>query len=148
MVITFTSIGIIHTPFQTTDDMPIQSIRSDERGTVEVFPEYLEGLEGIEDLSHIILIYVFHRLQGAVKLKVKPFLDDKEHGLFVTRYPNRPNPLGLSVVRIISRNKNHLEIQGVDMLDGTPLLDIKPYLPEFDIHQVTKTGWYEKRSKV
>ena len=148
MEINFGPIGIIHTPFKTTANMPIQSIRSDEIGSVEVFPEYLEGLEGIEGLSHIILIYVFHRLQGAVRLKVKPFLDDKEHGLFTTRYPNRPNPLGLSVVRLISRNENYLDIRGVDMLDGTPLLDIKPYLPDFDVHPVSKTGWYAHRSKL
>ena len=111
MEINFGPIGIIHTPFKTTANMPIQSIRSDEIGSVEVFPEYLEGLEGIEGLSHIILIYVFHRLQGAVRLKVKPFLDDKEHGLFTTRYPNRPNPLGLSVVRLISRKESCLKIR-------------------------------------
>ena len=92
------------------------------------------------------LLYVFHRAPDQIPLKVTPFLDDHIHGVFATRYPNRPNPLGLSVVRLVNREGNKLEILGADMLDGTPLVDIKPYVPDFDIHQVTKIGWYASRA--
>ena len=100
----------------------------------------------LEGLSHIILLYVFHQSHGFT-LRVKPFLDDQEHGLFATRYPARPNPIGLSIVRLLARQENILEIEGVDVLDGTPLLDIKPYVPDFDIRSDVKTGWYEQRSE-
>ena len=146
MKLNFRAIGIIHTPFQETENTPIQSSRSEATGVVEVFPEYLEGLEGVEEFSHLILVYVFHRSPDQVILKVKPFLDDRMHGVFATRYPNRPNPLGLSVVRLVNRMENKLEVLGVDMLDGTPLLDIKPYVPDFDIHSVSKIGWYANRA--
>jgi len=142
----FEAIGLIHTPFLETENMPIQASRSEAPGTVEVFPEYLDGLEGVEEFSHIFLLYVFHRAPAQVSLRVKPFLDEHTHGLFATRYPNRPNPIGLSVVRLVNRKENKLEILGADMLDGTPLLDIKPYVPDFDIHSVTKIGWYANRS--
>jgi tRNA-Thr(GGU) m(6)t(6)A37 methyltransferase TsaA len=146
MKIIFDAIGLIHTPFQDTANTPIQSSRSDGRGIVEVFPEYLDGLEGVEEFSHLILIYAFHLAPAQVQLKVKPFLDDRLHGVFATRYPNRPNPLGLSVVQLVNRKENKLEILGADMLDGTPLLDIKPYVPDFDIHSVSKIGWYANRA--
>jgi tRNA-Thr(GGU) m(6)t(6)A37 methyltransferase TsaA len=146
MKIIFDAIGLIHTPFQDTANTPIQSSRSDARGIVEVFPEYLDGLEGVEEFSHLILIYALHLAPAGVQLKVKPFLDDRLHGVFATRYPNRPNPLGLSVVRLVNRVENKLEFLGADMLDGTPLLDIKPYVPDFDIHSVSKIGWYANRA--
>jgi tRNA-Thr(GGU) m(6)t(6)A37 methyltransferase TsaA len=146
MKIIFEAIGLIHTPFQDTANTPIQSSRSDANGIVEIFPEYIDGLEGVEEFSHIILIYAFHRAPAQVQLKVKPFLDDRLHGVFATRYPNRPNPLGISVVQLVNRKENKLEILGADMLDGTPLLDIKPYVPDFDIHSVSKIGWYANRA--
>lgn len=139
-------IGVIHTPFSQKDQTPIQSARSEAPGTVEIFAEYAEGLDGVEGFSHLILLYQFHRSEPPVSLKVKPFLDDQTHGLFATRYPYRPNPLGLSVVRLVERKGNLLSILGADMLDGTPLLDIKPYIPEFDIHEVSKIGWYANRA--
>ncbi|MHC1783715.1 MAG: tRNA (N6-threonylcarbamoyladenosine(37)-N6)-methyltransferase TrmO [Anaerolineaceae bacterium] len=139
------AIGVIHTPLTEKKDAPIQSSRSDISGTVEVFPEYLEGLEGIEDFSHIYLFYGFHCAEKEVSLKVQPFLDDQLHGIFATRYPCRPNPLGFSVVQFIEKHENMLSFKGADMLDGTPLLDIKPYIPEFDIFKVEKTGWYKNR---
>jgi tRNA-Thr(GGU) m(6)t(6)A37 methyltransferase TsaA len=144
--ITMKAIGIIHTSLIEKSDAPIQSSRSDIAGTVEVFPQYLEGLDGIEGFSHIYLLYGFHRVETELSLKVRPFLDDQLHGIFATRYPNRPNPIGISVVRLVSRKENKLEILGVDMLDGTPLLDIKPYVPGFDIFNTTKTGWYANRA--
>jgi tRNA-Thr(GGU) m(6)t(6)A37 methyltransferase TsaA len=140
-----TEIGIIHTPLFTESDTPIQSSRSDITGTVEVFPQYLDGLDGIEEFSHIYLIYGFHRCELEGALKVQPFLDDQLHGIFCTRHPNRPNPIGLSVVQLIDRQENLLNFKGADMLDGTPLLDIKPYIPEFGIFTVKKTGWYQNR---
>ena len=140
------AIGVIHTPLIEKSDAPIQSSRSDIAGTVEVFPQYLEGLDGIEGFSHIILLYGFHQSGQKISLKVQPFLDNQLHGIFATRYPNRPNPLGISIVRLVNRKENILEILGADMLDGTPLLDIKPYVPDFDIFTVTKTGWYANRA--
>jgi tRNA-Thr(GGU) m(6)t(6)A37 methyltransferase TsaA len=138
-------IGFIHTSLTDKNCSPIQSSRSDFTGTIEVFPQYLEGLEGIEAFSHIYLLYRFHQSDQEVALKVKPFLDDQEHGVFATRYPNRPNQLGFSVVQLTGRQANLLEFKGADMLDGTPLLDIKPYIPEFDVFSVSKSGWFKNR---
>jgi tRNA-Thr(GGU) m(6)t(6)A37 methyltransferase TsaA len=139
-------IGVIHSPFTQKDQTPIQASRSPAVGQVEVYPEFTEGLQDLEELSHIILLYVFHCSSG-YQLRVKPFLDDHLRGLFATRYPCRPNPLGLSVVRLLERRGNILEIQGVDVLDGTPLLDIKPYVPDFDVRSEVRTGWYARRSQ-
>jgi tRNA-Thr(GGU) m(6)t(6)A37 methyltransferase TsaA len=113
---------------------------------VSVFPKYAEGLADLEGFSHILLLYAFHCSKG-YELKVKPFLDNKYRGLFATRYPRRPNPIGLSLVRLKSANENILVVEGVDVLNGTPLLDIKPYVPEFDIRTGVRAGWYETRSK-
>ncbi len=139
-------IGIIHTPFNDQAGMPIQFSRSVAAGGVEVFSEYEAGLEGIEGFSHVILIYVFHRALDSRELTVQPFLDDKSHGIFATRFYRRPNPIGFSVVRLVGRTGPRLQVEWVDMLDGTPLLDIKPYVPEFDVHPVEKLGWYATRA--
>ena len=139
-------IGIIHSPFTDKDQTPIQASRSQAIGTVEVYPEFSDGLRDIEEFSHIYLLYVFHNSSG-YSLQIKPFLDDQEHGLFATRYPYRPNPLGISTVRLLFRQANVLTIEGVDVLDGTPLLDIKPYVPDFDLRTDVRAGWYETRSK-
>ncbi len=108
-------------------------------GTIEIKPEYIDGLKDIEGFSHIILIYHFHLSKG-YSLKVKPFLDENLRGIFATRAPKRPNPLGISVVKLIKVKNNILQIEDVDIVDGTPLLDIKPYVPDFDIHEVEKIG--------
>jgi len=139
-------IGVIHSPFSEVEQTPIQAARSQALGQVEIFPEFLEGLEGLEGFSHIYLLYVFHA-STSYDLRVQPFLDDHTHGLFATRHPCRPNPIGLSVVRLLGLKHGLLEIQGVDVLDGTPLLDIKPYVPDFDLRTEVRAGWYEKRSK-
>jgi len=139
-------IGVIHSPFTDKEKTPIQSMRSHASGQVEVFPEFAGGLQDLEDFSHIILLYTFHCSSG-YSLQIQPFLDDRLHGLFATRYPCRPNPIGLSVVRLVARQENILEIEGVDMLDDTPLLDIKPYVPDFDVFTDVRTGWYAQRSK-
>jgi tRNA (adenine37-N6)-methyltransferase len=146
MDISFKTIGIIHTPFQTAKETPIQAIRSDAVGQVEVNLDYLEGLDGVEEFSHLILLYIFDRSPKEISLKVKPFLDDQVHGVFATRYPQRPNPIGISVVELISREGNVLTIRGADMLDGTPLLDIKPYIPDFDVHKTLNNGWFDHRA--
>jgi tRNA-Thr(GGU) m(6)t(6)A37 methyltransferase TsaA len=146
MEFTMRPIGVIHSPFTAKDQTPIQAVRSKAIGVAEVFPEFTEGLKDIEGLSHIHLLYVFHESCGYT-LQVKPFLDDREHGIFATRYPDRPNPIGISTVRLVSRQCNVLTIEGVDVLDGTPLLDIKPYIPDFDLRTEVRTGWYETRSK-
>jgi tRNA-Thr(GGU) m(6)t(6)A37 methyltransferase TsaA len=137
-------IGIIRSPFIEKRDTPIQPSRSTARGTVEVYPEFADGLRDLESFSHIILIYYFHQSSGYT-LSVKPFLDTQERGLFATRYPARPNQIGISIVRLMGREDNLLDIEGVDVLDGTPLLDIKPYVPDFDIREDVSTGWYSKR---
>ncbi len=139
-------IGVIHSPFTDKKNTPIQPVRSQAVGRVEIYPEFAEGLQDIEGFSHLILLYAFHQSSGYA-LRVKPFLDDTLHGLFATRHPCRPNPLGLSVVRLLTRHAAVLEIEGVDVLDGTPLLDIKPYVPDFDVRTGVRAGWYETRSK-
>jgi len=137
-------IGIIHSPFKEPRGIPIQSaVACDIKGTVEVFPEYVEGLQDIEGFSHIILIYHFH-LSKRYSLRVKPYLDDKSHGVFATRAPARPNPIGLSIVRLLKIEGAKLHIRDVDIVDGTPLLDIKPYVPEFGIRGAVKIGWLEE----
>jgi tRNA-Thr(GGU) m(6)t(6)A37 methyltransferase TsaA len=146
MQFTLRPIGFIYSPFTQKAETPIQSVRSHAIGRVEVDPEFSEGLNDIDGFSHIILLYIFHESDG-YELQVKPFLDNELHGLFSTRYPYRPNPIGLSVVRLLKREGNILEIEGVDVLDGTPLLDIKPYVADFDIRQDTRSGWYETRGK-
>ncbi len=139
-------IGVIHSPFTDPEQTPIQPSRSQVRGQVEVYPQFVEGLEDVDGFSHLILLYVFHRA-AEYALRVKPFLDSQLRGLFATRYPARPNPIGLSIVRLRARHANLLEIEGVDILDGTPLLDIKPYVPDFDAQAEVLTGWYAFLSK-
>jgi tRNA-Thr(GGU) m(6)t(6)A37 methyltransferase TsaA len=141
-----TPIGIIHSPFTERSHTPIQPSRSQATGRVEVYPEFAVGLQDIDGFSHVTLLYVFHCSSG-YNLLVKPFLDNELRGLFATRYPCRPNPIGTSTVHLKKRYDNILEVDGIDVLDGTPLLDIKPYIPGFDIQEAdVRTGWYEKRS--
>ena len=138
-------IGVIRSPFTDRRETPIQPSRSKSVGRVEVFPEFAEGLHDLEGFSHLILLYVFHHSEE-YSLMVKPFLDDRLRGLFATRHPSRPNPIGLSVVSLLRADGTVLEIEGLDVLDGTPLLDIKPYIPEFDIRANVRAGWYDQRS--
>ena len=134
-------IGIIRTKFTKKEDTPIQGIfAQDARGEVEVFPEYTEGLKDIDGFSHLILIYHFHLSEG-YSLVAKPFLSDEEKGVFSIRHFKRPNPIGLSIVRLDQVKGNILEISEVDIIDGTPLLDIKPYVDQFDSRAEVKSGW-------
>lgn len=126
--------------------MPIQpSGAKGVKGTIVVEDKYIDALSDLDGFSHIILIYHFH-LSDGYSLKITPFLDDSTHGLFATRAPRRPNSIGISVVRLISIEHNILNIENIDIVDGTPLLDIKPYVPEFDKTENIKLGWLEKRA--
>ena len=139
-------IGIIHSPFKRPEGTPIQPIGGiGVKAEVEIFPEYVEGLQDLEGFSHIILLYHCH-LSQTYKLKVKPFLDDVEHGLFATRAPARPNPIGMSVVRLSRIENNTIYVQDVDIIDQTPLLDIKPFVPDFDVRTAKRAGWVEKKA--
>ena len=147
MKIEFTPIGIIHSPFMEPEGMPIQPVGAvGVKGTVEVFEDFHSGLEDLDGFSHIILLYHFHRSHG-FDLRVVPFMDSRKRGLFATRAPKRPNPIGLSIVQLDKIEDGVLHIQSVDILDGTPLLDIKPYVPEFDEQAGARTGWLEKSKK-
>ncbi len=142
--IRYETIGTIHSPFKQPKGTPIQTTGAKGvEGTVELLPEHADGLKDLEGFSHIILVYHFHRSKPA-PLRVKPYMDDKEHGVFAMRGPSRPNPLGMSVVRLIGVEENILRVQDVDIVDGTPLLDIKPYVPEFDVKEADRIGWLEK----
>lgn len=135
-------IGVIRSPYKNTEKAPYQGYRSEEISQIEIFKEFTEGLKDIEGFSHLIVIYWFHKSQG-YHLLVKTPWDDILHGLFATRSPHRPCPLGLTVVELVAREKNILKVKGLDAVDGTPLLDIKPYIPEVDERSVAKLGWLE-----
>jgi tRNA-Thr(GGU) m(6)t(6)A37 methyltransferase TsaA len=139
----FHQIGTIHTQFREKKGTPIQGhLAPETSGSVEIFPDFAEGLKDIEGFSHIVLVYSFHKSED-YDLLTKPFLDKVKRGVFATRAPRRPNPIGLTTVRLVKREGNVLHISGVDMLDGTPLLDIKPYVPEFNHVDNIKRGWLE-----
>jgi tRNA-Thr(GGU) m(6)t(6)A37 methyltransferase TsaA len=142
--IEFNPIGIIRSPYSTTADMPIQPAAAlGVRGSVEVFPAFAPGLKDLDGFSHIILLYHFH-LSNDYKLEVRPFLDNTKRGVFATRAPKRPNQIGLSVVKLVSVHENILVIENVDILTGTPLLDIKPYIPDMDATGDVRTGWFSR----
>ncbi len=140
----FVPIGIIHSPFTDTTGMPIQpSGARGIRGAVEIFEEFKEGLGDTGGFSRLILIYAFHRCLSR-QLTVTPFLDTTPRGVFATRAPCRPNPIGFSTVRLIEVKGTTLIIEDVDILDGTPLLDLKPYVPAFDSFPDASSGWLEQ----
>ncbi len=139
--VNFSFIGYIHTPFEEKIGIPIQACYSTVEGWIELFPEYFAGILDLEGFSHIILIYHFHQTQE-VKMRVKPYLEEKTHGIFATRAPIRPNPVGISTVELMGINESEslLKIRGVDMLNNTPLIDIKPFVPHFD-NRKARMGW-------
>ena len=140
-------IGIIHSSYKKPINVPIQAVVSQcSEGTVELYQKYVDGLQDLEGFSHIILIYHFH-LSKKYSLIVKPFLDDKNHGVFSTRAPSRPNPIGISIVRLEGIEDNILLVRDIDVVDGTPLLDIKPYVSDFDQRKQVRNGWLEYKSK-
>jgi len=140
-IMELTPIGKIHSPFNTKQECPIQPIYAqDVRGQIEVFKEYADGLKDIETFTHIYIVYHFDRA-GDVQMVRPTFLDDTPHGIYASRHPCRPNGIGLSIVQLADVNDNVLNIRGIDVLDGTPLLDIKPYIPKFDIIESASNGW-------
>lgn len=141
--ITYRPIGLVRSEHHEAERTPIQPVYATGcRGRAEILPEFTAGLRDLEGFSHVYLIYHFHR--GApVRLDVKPFLQDVEHGVFATRAPCRPNPIGLSIVELVGREGAVLHLDGVDVLDGTPLLDIKPYTAKFDHVETTRNGWQD-----
>ncbi len=142
----FSPIGVIHTPFASKDECPIQSAYADDaEGRVEVFELFAAGLTDVEAFSHLFLLYLFDRA-GEVQLVRSTFLDDETHGIYASRHPSRPNGIGLSVVRLLGRDENVLVVAGIDVLDGTPLLDIKPYIPRFDCVADASEGWLTTKS--
>lgn len=141
MKIEYTPIGIVHSPWTAQQDMPIQPTGAAQAtGSIEIYPQYQDGLQDLEGFSHLILIYHLH-LSRSYDLKVVPFLDPQAHGLFATRSPRRPNPIGLSIVELQGIDENRLTIACLDIVDGTPLLDIKPYVPAFDSPTDVRSGW-------
>ena len=139
-------IGIIHSPFKSKRETPIQPFRSKAVGKIEVFRKYEQGLDDVESFSHMILIYQFHRSRG-FSLKVKPLMDERLRGVFSTRASRRPNQIGLSVVEVMRREGNIVFVKGIDVIDGTPLLDIKPYIPDFNAGEEVRTCWFEGRTE-
>ncbi len=138
-------IGTIFSPYETKEDCPIQGAFAPERkGRVEIFPEFEAGLETIETFTHIILFYIFDRA-GEIILSRPPFLDDSAHGVFASRHPCRPNGIGMSIVKLEKRMENILEVSEIDILDNTPLIDIKPYVPKFDYREKADNGWLETK---
>ena len=143
--IAFRPIGVIRSPFHGPEGTPIQPAAAEGvAGRVELLSRYAGGLQDLDGFSHILLLYYCHRA-GPPSLRVRPFLDDHEHGVFATRAPARPNAIGLSVVRLVGIEGSVLEVRDLDILDGTPLLDIKPYVPAFDVRRSARAGWLEDR---
>jgi tRNA-Thr(GGU) m(6)t(6)A37 methyltransferase TsaA len=143
--LTLTPIGVIRSPHREPAGTPIQpAYAAQHEGRVIVDPEFETALDDIDGFERVWLIYWFDRA-GPFEPRVIPYGDTGEHGLFATRFPSRPNPIGLSVVRLLGREANVLRVSGIDVLDGTPLLDIKPYVPEFDAHARSRAGWRDER---
>ena len=140
--LSYEPIGVIRTAFESPEGMPIQSVGDTAvEGTVELKEEYTDGLQDLDGFTHCILLYHFHASDDTAPLAVEPFLDEEHRGVFATRAPQRPNPIGLSVVEIESITDERIHINGIDVVDQTPLLDIKPFVPEFDVPSDVDTGW-------
>jgi tRNA-Thr(GGU) m(6)t(6)A37 methyltransferase TsaA len=144
MRITYQPIGVIHSPFTDLMEMPIQPTGSSSApGTIEIYPQFAAGLQDLDGFSHLILIYHLHKVTRT-DLTVTPFLDSQPRGVFATRAPIRPNPIGLSIVRLERVEGTTIFLGNIDILDDTPLLDIKPYVPDFDRPDQAAIGWLEK----
>ena len=142
--ITVKPIGVIHTSYKDSKGMPIQGkFEENVEGQIEIFPEYVQGLKDIEGFSHLILIYYFNKAKEE-RLVGKPFLEDESHGIFAIRSPMRPNRIGFSIVKLEKIQDNVITFSEVDILDNTPLLDIKPYVSHFDSRKNVKNGWLDK----
>lgn len=141
-------IGTIHTPYTDVKNMPIQPLAAEGvKGYIELLPEYVAGLKDIEGFSHLTLLYRFHKITS-YELVLKPFMDTEVRGVFACKAPKRPNAIGLSTVRLLGVDGNILHIEQVDMLDGTPLIDIKPFYPRYDNREHVQIGWLEKNNEL
>ena len=148
MEVTYRSIGVVRSPFTAVEGMPIQPSRAQAaEGSLEIDPEFRAGLKDLDGFSHILVVCHLHRVTGAELITVVPFLDTERRGIFATRAPKRPNPISISLLRIKSVNAGSVQVLDVDLLDGTPILDIKPYVPEFDARQDARIGWYAQASR-
>lgn len=144
MKIIMNSIGVIHSPYKEARDMPIQgTFKPDVRAWIELHEQYSDGLKDLEGFSHAILLYYFHKTSKE-QIQGTPFLEDRRHGIFAIRSPHRPNHIGFSVVKICTIEGNKLHFKEVDVLDQTPLLDIKPYVKYFDVRENVVSGWLDK----
>ena len=142
MHLTYRSISIVRSPFSQPAGMPIQPSRAHAvEGSLELEPEYWSGLQDLDGFSHLLLVAHLHRT-GPAQMQVVPFLDTRAHGIFATRAPARPNPIAVSVLRILRVEPGRVQVAELDLLDGTPILDIKPYVPEFDARADASSGWY------
>ncbi len=145
--ICFKPIGIIHTEFKTLKGIPIQFSQSDSIGTIEIFHDYEPALKDLDGFSHIYCLYFFDMVKPPVPLQSKPFLIDEIKGVFAIRTPFRPNPIGLSILEILEIKGNLIQVKNIDILDRTPILDIKPYIPQFDSRETNKIGWLHGKIK-
>jgi tRNA-Thr(GGU) m(6)t(6)A37 methyltransferase TsaA len=147
MELAFTPIGLVHSPYRQAEGTPIQPRWADgSEGTVELFPQFAPGLRDLDGFERIWLLCWFDRTREA-KLEVVPYLDTQARGVFATRAPSRPNPIGLSCVRLLAVEGTRLRVAELDVLNGTPLLDIKPYVPDCDVFDVKRVGWYANARK-
>lgn len=146
-MICFKPIGIIHTEFKTLKGIPIQFSQSDSTGTIEIFHDYEPALKDLDGFSHILCIYFFDMVKPPVPLQSKPFLIDEIKGVFAIRTPFRPNPIGISILEILEIKGNLIQVKNIDILDKTPILDIKPYIPQFDSRETNKIGWLHGKIK-
>lgn len=145
--IAYRPIGILHSPYTDIQGMPVQPVGAlGVTGHIEVHPDFAEGLADLEGFSHVFLLYHLHRVRG-YDLTVRPFLDNADHGIFATRSPKRPNPIGLSVLELEEVSGLTVRLRNVDVLDGTPVLDIKPYVPHFDVWEAGKVGWFATKAR-
>lgn len=145
--IAYRSIGVLHSPFGDIKGMPVQPVGAlGVEGHVDVHPDYCGGLRDLEGFSHVFLLYHLHRVAG-FDLVVRPFLDNADHGIFATRSPKRPNPIGLSVLELAGVEGTRVWLRNVDVLDGTPVLDIKPYVPHFDVWEAGRVGWFATKAQ-
>jgi tRNA-Thr(GGU) m(6)t(6)A37 methyltransferase TsaA len=142
----FEPVGVVRSPYRTKREAPIQPRFSEEEALIEIFGEFAEGLKDIEGFSHIWVLFHFHESEG-FDLCTKPYLDDEERGVFACRSPRRPNPIGMSLVKLVGREGNMLRIKGLDMIDGTPVIDIKPYVDFFDEDEEIRIGWLEGKAE-
>ncbi|MFW6385221.1 MAG: tRNA (N6-threonylcarbamoyladenosine(37)-N6)-methyltransferase TrmO [Halodesulfurarchaeum sp.] len=141
--ICYSPIGTIHSPFDDEEGMPIQGGFSEASGRIEIDEEYADGLADLDGFSHVIVLYHFHRSEG-YELRPRPYMDDSRRGVFATRAPRRPNSIGLSVVELDGISETTVSVEGIDVLDGTPVLDLKPFVPEFNGVDEARIGWLEE----